>query len=123
MHNSEAARLFNLRGVPDDELEEVRSLLSEHRIDFYETPAGNWGISSPAIWVREAGDLEAARELLDEYQRGRAARSRSEWERQCREGRAESLIARIKREPGRALLYLGVIAVVLYVSIKPFLLL
>ena len=116
-------RLFNLRGVPDDELEDLRRLLKEQGVDFYETPAGNWGISSPAIWVSEAGARERARDLIDDYQRRRAEQARSEWEQQCREGRAESLFDRVRREPGRVLVYLGVIAVVLYFSIKPFLLL
>ena len=123
MDNSDSARLFNLRGVPDDELEEVRALLKEHGIDFYETPAGNWGISSPAIWVRASADLEPARRLLDDYQGRRAVQARSEWERRCREGRAERLMVRIKREPGRAVIFVVLIGVVLYVSIKPFLLL
>jgi len=45
--------LFRLNGVSEDEIEDVRELLTEHDIDFYETPPGNWGISMPAIWVKE----------------------------------------------------------------------
>ena len=37
--------LLNLRQVPDDEAEEVRALLNEHRIAFYETTPSLWGIS------------------------------------------------------------------------------
>ena len=47
-----ALLLFRLRNVPDDEADEVRHLLNENSIEFYETSAGNWGISMPAIWLR-----------------------------------------------------------------------
>ena len=43
--------LFKLRNVPDDEAEEVRQLLNDHEINFYETRAGGWGISMPGIWL------------------------------------------------------------------------
>ena len=41
--------LFRLRNVPDDEADEVRELLTQHSIEFYETGAGNWGISMPRV--------------------------------------------------------------------------
>ena len=63
--------LFALRGVPDDEADEVRELLTEQEIDYYETSAGNWGISMPALWLRDRGQLQEARELLANYQRQR----------------------------------------------------
>ena len=41
--------LFRLRHVPEDEAEEVRALLEQNSIEFFETFAGNWGISLPAL--------------------------------------------------------------------------
>jgi hypothetical protein len=35
--------LFRLNGVSDEEANDVRELLANHAIDFYETSAGNWG--------------------------------------------------------------------------------
>jgi len=113
--------LFNLRGVPDDELEEIRELLQAHHIDFYETPAGNWGISSPAVWLKDAGQLDQARALLEDYQHQRAASAQSDYRQLQEQGRAERLLDRIFREPGLIVLYLLLIAFVLYVSISPFL--
>lgn len=40
---SKAKILFRLSGVPDDEADDVRMLLTDNAIDFYETSAGNWG--------------------------------------------------------------------------------
>ena len=113
--------LFNLRGVPEDELEEIRSLLLEHHIDFYETPAGNWGISSPAVWLKDGGQLAEARALLEGYQQQRAESAQSEYRQLQAQGRAERLIDRILREPMLVVVYLALIAFVLYVSISPFL--
>jgi len=48
-----AVQLFKLKGVPEDEAEDIRNLLTNHYIDHYETPAGNWGISMPAIWLNK----------------------------------------------------------------------
>lgn len=68
---------FSLRGVPDDEADEVRQLLTEQQIDFYETPAGNWGISMPALWLKNEQQLPEVQALLAEYQANRATEQRA----------------------------------------------
>jgi hypothetical protein len=35
--------LIKLRHAPDDEIQEIHSLLQEHQIDFYETQIGTLG--------------------------------------------------------------------------------
>ena len=57
-------KLFPLNGVPDDEAEDVRALLKAGDVAFHETSAGNWGISSAAIWLSDDSRLEEARALL-----------------------------------------------------------
>ena len=59
-----------LRGVPDKEADDVRSLLADSGIPYYETPRGNFGISMAALWVSNDSDAVRARELLEEYQSG-----------------------------------------------------
>jgi len=113
--------LFNLRGVPEDELDEICELLTSHNIDYYQTPAGNWGISSPSIWLRDEQQLPRARELLAEYQRQRATRVREQYRELQQQGRAERLIDRLWFNPLRFLAFVALIALVLYVSISPFL--
>ncbi len=107
------AQLFKLRGVPDDEAEEIRALLQEHTIDFYETPAGNWGISMPSIWLNDELQLEQARTLIEEYQQQR--------QRSGRQERPRTLFAMVGEHPLRYLVYVALIALVLYISITPFL--
>ncbi|WP_421711891.1 DUF6164 family protein [Alcanivorax sp.] len=46
--------LLNLRRVPDDEADEVRALLEQNQILFYETAPSMWGISSGGIWLTPA---------------------------------------------------------------------
>lgn len=116
-----AVLLFKLRGVPDDEAEDVRALLVRNNIQFYETPAGRWGISIPAIWLRDETQLAAARALIEQYQADRTRRVRAEYEQLEREGRAATVFAKIKQEPLKFILYLLAIAFVIYLSTVPFL--
>jgi hypothetical protein len=108
--------LFRLNGVPEDEAQEVRVLLEEHTIDFYETHGGNWGVSMAAIWLPDDSRLAEAKSLLDDYQRERAMRMREAWR-----GSSEiHWLAELLGQPVRLIVYLMVIALVAYVSIMPF---
>jgi hypothetical protein len=117
-----SVQLLVLRGVPEDEAEEIREILRSARVDFYETPEGNWGISLPAIWLRDETDLNRARQLLDDYQTQRAESARDEFTRQSAVGAHKGFLGRLKEEPLRILLYLAIVAAVLYFSTMPFLL-
>lgn len=116
-----SARLYSLNRVPDDEADDIRALLTQNGIDYYETPAGNWGISAPAIWLREEGQLEQARALIDVYEAERAARVRAEYAQLKREGRNRTVFDVMRENPGRFVAYVAIIAAVVYFSISPFL--
>ena len=115
-----STKLFALNGVPDDEAEDVRALLTAGGIDFYETPAGNWGISAPAIWLKDGRQLEKARALLDTYQHERQTRVREEYAQLQRQGRQRTILDVIRENPLRFFVYLAAIAVIVYFSTKPF---
>lgn len=112
--------LFKLRNVPDDEADEIRALLDEHNIDNYETSAGNWGISMPAIWVQHDEDLPKGKQLIDEYQRQRALSAREAYNEEKRLGHSTSIWQSFAKRP---LATFGIILFclfVLYVMISPF---
>jgi len=113
--------LFRLRSVPDDEADDIRKLLADNAIEFYETSAGNWGISLAGIWLKDEAQLAEAKALIKTYEKNRLARVRAEYDEQVREGRERTMIDVIKENPFRFLIYMGVIALVLTLSIKPFL--
>ena len=115
--------LFKLNGVAEDEAEEVRQLLDRHHIDYYETDAGRFGISLAAIWLPDDGDIERALELLDDYQQARFRNAREAYEQRLRDGNQETHLQRFFHQPLRTLLYLLVVAVILYFSLAPFLML
>lgn len=115
---SKAKILFKLNGVPDDEADDVRLLLTDNNIDFYETSAGNWGVSMPAIWLKDAGDYTRARSILDEYQAARTIRMRAEYERLKREGRQRTMIDTIKEKPLLFLFNLLIAVLVIYLSVR-----
>lgn len=112
--------LLNLRHVPDDEADEVRALLSDHHIGYYETPPNRWGISMGGIWVRDPDQAEQARRLLDEYQARRANRAREDYDQRRRAGTAETLVDRFRRDPVRMVLFTAIAAGLLYFLIYPF---
>ena len=114
-------QLFRLRGVPDDEVEEIRKLLSDHGIEFYETPAGNWGISMPAIWLRDRSQLQTALDLIEAYQKERFVKFKNEYERLREQGKNKTIVHEIKEDPIRFIVYVAIIVVVVYLSTKPFL--
>jgi hypothetical protein len=115
-----AALLFKLKGVSDEEAAEVRALLDAHRLAYYETPGGNWGISVAAIWLHDETRLDEARTLIKDYQHARALRVRAEHERLREEGHLETFADRLRQRPLQILFYLAIIGLILYFSVKPF---
>ncbi|KZZ24712.1 hypothetical protein A3754_16285, partial [Alcanivorax sp. HI0083] len=95
--------LLNLRQVPDDEAEEVRTLLNEQQIPFYETTPSLWGISSGGIWLTNPQDRERAKVLMEGYQEQRTRRERERFEEARRDGTVPTLAGRLRDQPGRAL--------------------
>ncbi len=113
--------LVNLRGVPEDEVSEIIQLLTDNEISFYETPPGNWGISMPALWVREEAEKQKALPLLENYQLNRAAKARDAYEHLKNSGKQKSALQNLLDNPFKKIIYLSFIAVILFFSIKPFL--
>lgn len=118
-----AKLLMNLRNVPDDEAEDVRRLLREHAIDFYETRPSVFGISAGGIWLRDDDDHPRARRLLGDYQRRRAEAARAQRHQALQDGSAETFGSLLRRRP---LYVLGIALAMLLVAslvLLPFLLL
>ncbi len=113
--------LFKLRDVPDDEVQEVRELLDNNAIEYYETFGGNWGISLPALWLKNTDQQARAQELLDEYQNNRENRAQQEYEANRANGGSNTLRARIIESPLRSIACLGLIGLVLFLSLRFFL--
>ena len=96
--------LLNLRNVPDDEADDVRAFLDAHRIAFYETKPGFWGISAGGIWVTEDAEVVEAKRLMAAYQAERGERARAEYATAQRDGTAETFWMVLRAEPGRVVL-------------------
>jgi hypothetical protein len=113
-----AKLLFSLRDVPEDEAVEVRELLESHQLDFYETSAGNWGVSMPALWLNNNDDYPQARQLLDEYQQQRVLNQRTKYQALKQQGLEQSFLKHVIANPIRFFAYLTVICLILYASAK-----
>ncbi|MCB1650315.1 MAG: hypothetical protein H7A05_05570 [Pseudomonadales bacterium] len=115
-----AKLLFKLRHVPDDEAMEVKELLAAHDLEVYETDAGNWGVSLPALWLQDDSRYDEACALLDQYQRERTARVRAEYAELKARGGEPSLLSSLRAHPLRVLFYTGLSASILYLSVSSF---
>lgn len=116
-----ATLLFKLRHVPEDEADEVRNLLEKHDIETYETSAGNWKVSMPAIWLKDDNQLSQAKTLLDDYQQQRYHQARQEYEDLRSRGESNTLWKNFRDNPLQVTFYLGLITIVLYLSLQLFL--
>ena len=116
-----AVQLFRLRNVPDDEAEEIRLLLKEQDINFYETTAGSWGISMPAIWLKDEAQLTRAKACIADYQQQRAANAQALYAKLKAEGKHRNTWDLIRENPAKFFLFLLAALLVLYVSTAPFL--
>ena len=113
--------LFRLRNVPDDEAEDIRELLNDNHFEFYETSAGNWGISTAAIWLENNADLDNAKSLIEQYQTERGILQRQKYEQLKNSGSNKTLLDAFKENPVRFIVYLAIVGFIIYVSTKPFL--
>jgi hypothetical protein len=118
-----ARLLLNLRQVPEDEADDVRALLREHSIEFYESRPSVFGISAGGIWLRHDGDYGRARAELDRYQVARRERAREAHARDLAEGRAPGVAEQLRTDPLRVLLVLAGILLMLGLTALPVVLL
>ena len=115
-----AKLLFNLRGVPEDEAKAVRALLTENQIGYYETTAGNWGISLAALWLEDQNQLAEANRLLEEYEREQLVVARAEYERLKEAGELPGLLENIRDNWLLVVLLLGGVGALVYLPFRMF---
>jgi hypothetical protein len=116
-----AKLLLNLRNVPDDEADDVRAMLKEHGIEFYETRPSMWGVSGGGIWLKQNADFAEASRLMKDYQERRRSRARAEYEAAKRQGRVPTLGTVLRENPMLFLATVVGIVLVLALMALPFL--
>lgn len=112
--------LFSLSGVTGEEAEEIRQLLTDNEIPFYETGAGFWGTGVAAIWLENDADMTLSRQLLDSYQQQRGDRIRREWQQAKLDQTYRGWLARFKEQPVKMVLFISLAVLVAYLSVSPF---
>ena len=116
-----AKLIFKLKSVPYDESDDIKNLLTENKIDFYESPAGNWEISVHALWLNDEAQCIQAKQLIDEYQLKRSKRIRLETQQKIDKGELETFLQRLLSRPVQFIILLAIILFILFLSIMPFL--
>jgi hypothetical protein len=116
-----AKLIFKLKSVSYDEADDIKNLLTENEIAFYESPAGNWGISMHALWLNDEAQYTQAKKIIDEYQVKRSQQLRLETQQKIDQGEYETFIQRLFNKPVQFFIPLAIIIFILYFSIMPFL--
>ncbi len=115
--------LFKLRGVEDDEADDIRALLEAHDIDFYETSNGRWGLGFAAIWLHDDALLEQGKTLIQTYQVQRYEDAQATYAELCAKGEQPTVWKKIKQNPVQISLVLLAILIVAIFVLSPFVLL
>ena len=116
-----AKLLFRLNQVEDDEAGDVRALLDEAGLEYYETDAGRWRVSVAAIWLRHDDDYEQARAMLDDYQQQRSERLQEEYRQLEENGEQETFLQRARERPADLILVILSVVIVVGLMVWPFL--
>lgn len=111
-----ATLVFRLKYVPDEEADDIRQLLTDHDISFYETSAGRWQISMAGLWVKDKEQALQARELIkaDQIERAKdmVLPSFGQW--------FLGYLQHARQNPIEALFTLFAIALILGITTAPF---
>lgn len=111
-----AQLVFRLKNVPEQEADDIRELLTEHQIEFYETSAGRWQISMAGIWVKDKAQAAQAKQLISEDQAQRAQQatpiSGKDW--------LVGFLTHARQNPVEFIFTLLAIAMVLSLTLIPF---
>ena len=112
--------LFKLQNVPDDEACDVRELLAENDIYFYETHAGFWRLGVDGLWLPDNSNLERAKELIRVYQAERTANQQKVYAELVEQGQAPTLWQNFKLSPLRFVVLMIAVFFILTLTLAPF---
>ncbi len=115
--------LFKLRGVEEDEADDIRALLEANHIDFYETTNGRWGLGFAAIWLHDETQLEQGKALIQTYQVQRYKDAQAQYAELCAQGEQPTVWKKIKQHPVQVFLVLLAVLIVAMFALLPFILL
>lgn len=118
-----ARLLFKLSNVPEDEAQDIRDLLNNHDIHFYETNAGFWRVGLDAIWLADGTQEEGARELIRIYQAERVVRQQENYAQLVEAGQVPSVWQRFCAQPIRFMALVVAIIFVAGLTVVPFVML
>ncbi len=111
--------IFRLNGASEEEAAQVRELLEQHDLVFYETSAGRWGISVAGLWLLDEGQKLRARELIEQYQGERKLQFEHWWAEQP--GFLMGLWRSFSARPIAFVLTAILLLAILFISLSPFL--
>jgi len=91
-----AIKLLSLNGVDNNEACEIRTLLNENDINYYETPGRNFAFIHGAIWLVDSSQFGKAQELITKYQAQRENNAKITYGEAVTSGEIKSFFQRVK---------------------------
>lgn len=113
--------LLNLRNVPEDEAEQVKELLTENEIPFFETSPSFFGFNAGGIWLQQKEHGPEAKALLADYQQQRAEAAQAHWQELRERGIQPTQWQMMKKHPIRFAFTLIGIVILFVIMLLPFL--
>ena len=77
-----AKRLYSFPPDAEHQAEEIRAMLEQNNIEFYETPPSRWGFSNASIWIKNNDDFPVAKSLFEQEIIEYAAKARERFEQE-----------------------------------------
>lgn len=115
-----ATLLYRLNDVPEDEADDIRQLLNEKGLEYYETHGGFFGLGVAAIWLTNDNQLLLAKAVIDEYQANRAIIQRQHYDELRANGEILGFGQAILQHPFRFVGIILLVCFVLLLTLLPF---
>jgi hypothetical protein len=110
--------IFRLNDASEEEAAQVRELLQQHDLAFYESSAGRWGISVAGLWLCDESEKLRARALIEQYQGEREQQFEHWWAEQP--GFLVSLWRSFLAHPVPFVLTAILLVAIVFISLSPF---
>jgi hypothetical protein len=110
--------IFRLNDASEEEAAQVRELLEQHDLAFYESSAGRWGVSVAGLWLRDDSQKLRARALIEQYQGERKQQYEGWWAEQP--GFLVSLWHSFLARPIPFVLTAMLLLAIVFISLSPF---
>ena len=94
--------------------------MDEHKIAYYETTPGIWGLSFAGIWLEDESHYDQAKSIVDDYQATRYEKAVEQRKIAQECGELITWSQTLRKHPVKVTAVIVFVGIVLYLTITPF---